>query len=125
MENNLSENPAGEERFFSNTVAMVFYTAVSTILTLLQVKLLAEYMPREGFGLFASLRGFSLLLAMISSNGLPALLVRFFPRHESDRNRSAAIRLCLFSLVIPPLIILPMQALCNFRVNARSLLRQT
>ncbi len=83
----------GESRFVPNTVALVFQTVAATLLTLLQVKLLANYLSQETFGLFASMRGLSLLLATLAAHGLPQLLVRFIPVHESRRERSAALRL--------------------------------
>ncbi|MBP2680334.1 MAG: hypothetical protein H6Q78_197, partial [Candidatus Krumholzibacteriota bacterium] len=83
----------GESRFVPNTVALVFQTVAATLLTLLQVKLLANYLTQETFGLFASLRGLSLLLATLAAHGLPQLLVRFIPVHETKRERIAALRL--------------------------------
>lgn len=83
----------GESRFVPNTVALVFQTVAATLLTLLQVKLLANFLPQETFGLFASMRGLSLLLATLAAHGLPQLLVRFIPVHESRRERAAALRL--------------------------------
>jgi O-antigen/teichoic acid export membrane protein len=83
----------GESRFVSNTVALVFQTAAATLLTLLQVKLLANYLPQTTFGLFASMRGLSLLLATLAAHGLPQLLVRFIPVHDSKRERRETLRL--------------------------------
>jgi O-antigen/teichoic acid export membrane protein len=83
----------GESRFVPNTVALVVQTVAATLLTLLQVKLLANYLSKETFGLFASMRGLSLLLATLAAHGLPQLLVRFIPVHESRRERAAALRL--------------------------------
>jgi O-antigen/teichoic acid export membrane protein len=83
----------GESRFLPNTVALVFQTVAATLLTLLQVKLLAIYLSAETFGLFASMRGLSLLLATLAAHGLPQLLVRFIPVHEARRERSAALKL--------------------------------
>jgi O-antigen/teichoic acid export membrane protein len=75
--------PARRSRFVSNTAALGVSTAASTVLTLVQVKLLAAYLSQDLFGLFAALRGLSLLVSMLASNGLPQLLVRFLPVHES------------------------------------------
>ncbi len=88
----------GESRFVSNTVALVFQTIAATLLTLLQIKLLAAYLPKDAFGLFASLRGLSLLLATLAAHGLPQLLVRFIPVHESRREGRRAARLAAASL---------------------------
>jgi O-antigen/teichoic acid export membrane protein len=83
----------GESRFVPNTVALVFQTVAATLLTLLQVKLLANYLPQDTFGLLASMRGLSLLIATLAANGLPQLLVRFIPVHEARRERRGALRL--------------------------------
>lgn len=89
-----------ESRFVSNTVALVFQTAAATVLTLLQVKLLSNFLSRETFGLFASLRGFSLVLSMLAAHGLPQLLVRFLPVHESLRERRKALALVGWCVLI-------------------------
>ena len=73
----------GQSRFFSNTIALAFQTGMATVLTLLQVKILATHLPQAEFGLFASLRGLSLFLSLLAANGIPQLLVRFLPAHES------------------------------------------
>ncbi len=98
MQNN-TLNDRGESRFVANTVALVTQTVFATLLTLLQIKLLSNFLSRETFGLFASLRGFSLLLAMISAGGIPQLLVRFIPVHESNRERREALRLAAAGVV--------------------------
>jgi PST family polysaccharide transporter len=85
--------PSGRSRFVSNTAALGVSTAASTVLTLVQVKLLAAYLPQSLFGLFAALRGLSLLVSMLASNGLPQLLVRFLPVHESRGQVRRAIAL--------------------------------
>jgi O-antigen/teichoic acid export membrane protein len=95
-----NRHPPGEARFFSNTIALVGYTVIGTVLTLAQVKLLAGSLSKETFGLFASLRGFSLLIATISAHGIPALLVRFLPVHEANGNRRSALGLSAASLVL-------------------------
>jgi O-antigen/teichoic acid export membrane protein len=64
------------------------------------VKLLASYLPQNTFGLFASLRGLSLLLATLAAQGLPQLLVRFIPVHESRGERAAALRLVAGSTLL-------------------------
>ena len=76
--------PRGASRFFSNTVALVFQTTLATLITLAQVKILANHLPQGEFGLFASMRGLSLLVSMIAANGLPQLLVRYLPTREAD-----------------------------------------
>ena len=94
------ERERGESRFVPNTVALVFQTVAATILTLLQVKLLSVFLSKETFGLFASLRGLSLVLAMLAAHGLPQLLVRFLPVHESTQDRDKALRLVAWCLLL-------------------------
>jgi O-antigen/teichoic acid export membrane protein len=75
--------PQERSRFLPNIAALGVSTAVSTLFTFAQVKILALSLTLEMFGLFAALRGLSLLVSMIASNGLPQLLVRFLPVHEA------------------------------------------
>lgn len=83
----------GNSRFVSNTAALGISMVATTALTLAQIKILSAYLPRETFGTFAALRGFSLLIAMVAANGLPQLLVRFLPYHESRRQLATALML--------------------------------
>ena len=83
-----------------NTVALVAQTVLATVITLVQVKILANFLSRETFGLFASLRGFSLLIAMVAANGLPQLLVRWLPVQEARGDRAAAVRLATTGLAL-------------------------
>jgi len=78
---------------------------VITLVTLVQVKILAGFLSRDDFGLFASLRGLSLLLAMLAANGLPALLVRFIPVHEVSGHGRRAAMLGLASMVVSVLLL--------------------
>ena len=88
----------GESRFLSNTASLAVQMAFATIFAFLQVKILASYLPPDRFGLFASLRGFSLLIATLSSAGLPLLLLRFFPELEAKRRGRTALSLYGLSL---------------------------
>jgi O-antigen/teichoic acid export membrane protein len=94
-------------------VALVLQTAVATLLTLVQVKLLSDFLSREVFGLFASLRGFSLLLSMLAANGLPQLLVRFIPAHESMHARARALRLSVGCLIGAALALVVLGAIAH------------
>ncbi len=85
--------PPGRSRFLSNTAALGVSTAVSTLFTLAQVKILAAGLSMETFGLFAALRGLSLLVAMLAANGLPHLLIRYLPVHESRGDVRRAVTL--------------------------------
>jgi O-antigen/teichoic acid export membrane protein len=79
-------------RFLGNTVALGAATVVSTVLTLAQMKILAAYLPLSLFGLFASLRGLSLLVSILAANGFPQALVRFLPEHAARGQRRVAVR---------------------------------
>lgn len=90
---NTDKQHRGDSRFVSNTAALGVSTVVTTVLTLVQVKILAGFLPPDEFGLFAALRGFSLLIALVAANGLPQLLVRFLPYHESRKHMTSAVTL--------------------------------
>lgn len=87
-------------RFAGNTVALAAATVLATALTVAQMKILAVALPMATFGLFASLRGLSLLIAILSANGFPQLLTRFLPEHASRAERGAALRVVTSSLGI-------------------------
>jgi O-antigen/teichoic acid export membrane protein len=87
------EQVRGDSRFVFNAAALGTSTVVTTVLTLVQVKVLAVFLSPDMFGLFAALRGFSLLIALVATNGLPQLLVRFLPYHESRGHLTSAITL--------------------------------
>jgi len=93
--------PRGRSRFISNTAALGTSTIVSTLLTLAQVKILSAFLLPESFGLFAAMRGFSLLVAMLAANGFPALLIRFLPFHESKRQAARAVTLSGVCFFVP------------------------
>lgn len=80
-------------RFVSNTAALGASTVLATLFTFAQVKLLAAFLSLGTFGLFAALRGLSLLVSMIAANGLPQLLVRFLPVHEAHGEGRRAYKL--------------------------------
>jgi O-antigen/teichoic acid export membrane protein len=82
-----------QSRFFGNTVALVVATVLATALTLAQMKILAAHLSLAVFGLFASLRGLSLLVSMLAANGFPQLLVRYLPELAARHARAAAGRL--------------------------------
>jgi len=87
-------------RFLGNTVALGASMVVATGLTLVQMKILAAHLSLATFGLFASLRGLSLLVSMLASNGFPQLLVRFLPEQAAQHTRARALRLSGTSLVV-------------------------
>ncbi|UCH83431.1 MAG: lipopolysaccharide biosynthesis protein [Candidatus Latescibacterota bacterium] len=97
--NSSGASSSGTSRFVPNTIALIVQTILATLITLAQIKILANYLPKDTFGLFASLRGFSLLLSTVAANGIPLLLVRFIPVFETNRNSRDAVRLVLTCIV--------------------------
>jgi len=87
-------------RFFSNTLALVLQTVVATLLTLVQVKVLSNFLPKDEFGLFVSLRGLSLLISMLAANGIPQVLVRFLPVSEARGDVRSALRTGTVALLL-------------------------
>jgi O-antigen/teichoic acid export membrane protein len=96
-----NRQPLGQSRFVSNTTALLISTLVTTFLTLAQVKILTAFLEPEAFGLFAALRGLSLLVALLAANGFPQLLVRFLPQHESRKRITSAIVLSGVCFFVP------------------------
>ncbi len=90
---------ARRSRFVGNTVSLAVSTAVSTVLTLAQMKILAAYLPLALFGLFASLRGLSLLVSILAANGFPQALVRFLPEHAARGERGVAVRASVIAIL--------------------------
>ena len=86
-------------RFVGNTVSLAVATAVSTVLTLAQMKILAASLPLALFGLFASLRGLSLLISILAANGFPQALVRFLPEHAARGQRAVAVRASIIAVL--------------------------
>ncbi|UCG52875.1 MAG: lipopolysaccharide biosynthesis protein [Candidatus Latescibacterota bacterium] len=112
-----SINRSGGSRFIPNTIALVFQTVFATLITLAQIKILASFLSKETFGLFASLRGFSFLLATLSANGIPLLLVRFIPVHESNRERREVVRLVATSVLSATVLLIIVSALVQVLQN--------
>ncbi len=90
-------------RFVGNTAALAVSTVLATILTVVQMRILAASLPMATFGLFASLRGLSLLVSMVAANGFPQLLTRFLPEHAARGTRSAAVRASASAIVLTAL----------------------
>jgi O-antigen/teichoic acid export membrane protein len=91
-------------RFVGNTAALAVSTVLATALTFAQMKILAAALPLAAFGLFASLRGLSLLIAMLAANGFPQVLTRFLPEHAALGRRNAATRLTTLALGLTALL---------------------
>jgi O-antigen/teichoic acid export membrane protein len=96
----------GESRFLPNTAALIAQTIFAIFVTFLQVKILAAFLSKETFGLFASLRGLSLLVATLAANGFPQLLIRFLPEFESMHRRRAAVYLYGLSILASCVLLL-------------------
>ncbi|HEU4928976.1 MAG TPA: lipopolysaccharide biosynthesis protein [Candidatus Krumholzibacteria bacterium] len=90
---------ARRSRFVGNTAALAVSTVLATVLTLVQMRILARSLAMDEFGLFASLRGLSLLISMLAANGFPQLLTRFLPEHAARSQRAAAGRLMAATLL--------------------------
>ena len=66
-----------------NTIFLTVSGAASVLFTLAQLSILSRFLSVDDYGLFVTLRGFSLLLGAIILLGLPQVLVRFFPTFEA------------------------------------------
>jgi O-antigen/teichoic acid export membrane protein len=91
----------GESRFVSNTAALAVATLLTAVLTLFQVKILSTSLLPEMFGLFAALRGFSLLISLLAANGFPQLLLRYLPFLESRKQANNALVLSGICFLAP------------------------
>jgi O-antigen/teichoic acid export membrane protein len=91
-------------RFVGNTAVMVVSTVFATALTLAQMKILAAALTLSTFGLFASLRGLSLLIAMLAANGFPQVLTRFLPEYAARGQRTAAMHSVASALAVASLL---------------------
>ncbi len=100
MDDNTVES-RGQSRFISNAAALAVSTLLTAVLTLLQVKLLSTSLQPEMFGLFAALRGFSLLISLLAANGFPQLLLRYLPFHESKKQANNALVLSGICFLAP------------------------
>jgi O-antigen/teichoic acid export membrane protein len=78
-----------------NTIFLTVSGAASVVFTLVQLAILSRYLSGDDFGLFVTLRGFSLLLGTVILLGLPQVLVRFLPTFEA-RNDSRKTVLIFF-----------------------------
>lgn len=80
-------------RIAENTIFLTVSGAASVAFTLAQLAILSRFLGGDAFGLFVTLRGFSLLLATVMLAGLPQVLVRFLPTFEArgKAGRSVAV----------------------------------
>lgn len=78
-------------RIAENTLFLTASGAASVVFTLAQLSILSRFLGGDEFGLFVTLRGFSLLLATVMLAGLPQVLVRFLPTFEARGNARRSI----------------------------------
>lgn len=83
-----------------NTIYLAVSGVGGLVLTLTQLSILSRFLGADVFGLFVSLRGFSLLLSTMILIGLPQVLIRFFPSYQSRGKRGRANGLLLISICI-------------------------
>ena len=89
-------------KIVENTVSLAVNGFCSLFFTVIQLGVLSRFLGGELFGLFVSLRGFSLLLGTIVLVGLPQVLIRFLPSYQTRGRRGAAalLFLCSFSAIL-------------------------
>lgn len=85
-------------KIVENTVSLAVSNFFSLLFTVVQLGILSRYLGGDLFGLFVSLRGFSLLLGTTILIGLPQVLIRFLPSYQSRGRRGAAVLLFLSSI---------------------------
>jgi len=85
-----------------NTASLAVNGFFSLAFTVVQLGVLSRRLGGDTFGLFVSLRGFSLLLGTVMLVGLPQVLIRFLPSYQSRGRRGAAalLFLCSFAAVL-------------------------
>ncbi|GEM_PF-2342729 len=74
-----------------NTIFLAVSGAGGLVFTLVQLGLLSRFLEGNTFGLFVTLRGFSLLLATLVLTGTPQVLIRFLPSYQSRGARGRAV----------------------------------
>jgi O-antigen/teichoic acid export membrane protein len=89
-------------RIVENSVSLTVNGFCSLFFTVIQLGVLSRFLGGDLFGLFVSLRGFSLLLGAIVLIGLPQVLIRFLPSYQNRGRRGAAalLFLCSFSAIL-------------------------
>lgn len=83
-----------------NTIFLIVSGAASVVFTLVQLAILSRYLSGNNFGLFVTLRGFSLLLGTVILLGLPQVLVRFLPTFEARNDPARTIVVFVFSAAV-------------------------
>lgn len=83
-----------------NTIFLTVSGAASVVFTLVQLGILSRALSEDTFGLFVTLRGFSLLLGAAILVGLPQVLVRFLPTFEARTEPRKSIFIFFVSTAI-------------------------
>jgi len=83
-----------------NTLFLTVSGAASVVFTLVQLAILSRYMSGSDFGLFVTLRGFSLLLGTVILLGLPQVLVRFLPTFEARNDPGRTVLVFFVSTAV-------------------------
>lgn len=91
-------------RIAENTIFLTVSGAASAAITLVQLAVLSRYLSGDSFGLFVTLRGFSLLLGTAILVGLPQVLVRFLPTHEARNEAGRSIGMFFLSAAVVTLL---------------------
>jgi O-antigen/teichoic acid export membrane protein len=84
-------------RIAENTIFLTASGAASVAFTVLQLGILSRSLSEDAFGLFVTLRGFSLLLGAVILIGLPQVLVRFLPSFEARKEQRRSVGMFLAS----------------------------
>lgn len=93
---------SGRSKLAGNTVSLTVSGAAGIIFTLIQLSVLSRVLTEQLFGLFVSLRGFSLLLSTVILIGLPQVMIRFYPsfQNRGEKHRAALLFLCSVAVVM-------------------------
>ncbi|MDD4858062.1 MAG: lipopolysaccharide biosynthesis protein, partial [Candidatus Krumholzibacteria bacterium] len=83
-----------------NTIFLTVSGAASLVFTLLQLAILSRCLSGSDFGLFVTLRGFSLLLGAVILLGLPQVCIRFLPTFEARNDPRKTIIVFAVSTVV-------------------------
>jgi O-antigen/teichoic acid export membrane protein len=83
-----------------NTIFLTVSGAASVVFTLLQLAILSRYLSGGQFGLFVTLRGFSLLLGTVILFGLPQVCIRFLPTFEARNDPGRTILMFFISTAV-------------------------
>jgi O-antigen/teichoic acid export membrane protein len=94
------ERQVTRSKIAENTIFLTASGVASVLFTLVQLSVLSRFLSENDFGLFVTLRGFSLLLGTVILLGLPQVLVRFFPTFEARRDRGRALAIFFFSSAV-------------------------